>query len=106
MNPDLPELAALETAEDFLDHFGIVYDKATIGPLRVPVLRLFKKHLATAILPAEGDERRRVVRACLDRAYREAAAPERPRSPTRAEDGRSATFVPLAAVSDGVPTRD
>lgn len=104
MTRDLPELADLHTAEDFLDHFGIVYDPATIGPLRVPVLRLFKRYLAAAMLPDAVDARREALRDQLQRAYGETAARGQPRPPDAAIGDRPGTFVPLSAISDGLPS--
>jgi hypothetical protein len=101
MIPNLPELKGLETAEAFLDHFAVAYDRDRLKPLRVPLLRRFHRYLA-ATLPAaeEADAERARVRDCLMRAYRDVVegAEAAPRAAVVVSQG-SRTFIPLAALA-------
>lgn len=57
-------LADLESAEDFLQHFGIEFDAQIVHASRLHILKRFHDYLARA---ATHDPQ--VVRACLARAY-------------------------------------
>jgi nitrogenase-stabilizing/protective protein len=101
----LPELEDLETAEAFLDHFAVDYDRARLQPLRVPMLRRFHRYLAAAA-PGEGiAAQRTAIRACLVRAYQDvvegAAVAASPAAAVASQGER--TFIPLAAL---VPISD
>jgi nitrogenase-stabilizing/protective protein len=46
-NPDfLDELADLESAEDFLDYFGIAYDRAVVQVNRLHILQRYHDYLS------------------------------------------------------------
>ena len=65
----LPEdLRELETAEDFLDHFGIPYDRQVVRVSRLHILQRFHDYLAQA---DDTDEAARpaTVKGLMMRAY-------------------------------------
>lgn len=65
-----PELRDLDTAEDFLDHFGVEYDHARVQRLRLHILQRFHDYLSTAEeTPADEGELTAVLRTYLTRAY-------------------------------------
>ena len=71
MRPDIPtleeELADLESAEDFLDFFGIPYDPKVIQVVRLHILQRFHNYLRNY-----GDTRALTFaeyQTCLRRAY-------------------------------------
>jgi nitrogenase-stabilizing/protective protein len=103
------ELADLTTAEEFLDHFDIVYDPHVVSVARLHILQRFQEYLHAA--EAEGDAavQQAQMSALLARAYEDFVrsdpltervfkvlkdAQERPAAPP---PGRA--FVPLSAVS-------
>ena len=118
----LPESARdLDTAEAFLDHFGIAYDESIVRRARLHILQRFHDYLATAEQPVAnkpaGDGANGLVRDCLARAYedfvRSDPLTERvfkvlqdAKAPPPAPAGRM--FVPLDAVTGTgrTPRRD
>ncbi len=64
------ELEDLESAEDFLDHFGIDYDPKVVQVNRLHILQRFHDYLAKAEpMPQAEDLRRGLVSVLLERAY-------------------------------------
>jgi nitrogenase-stabilizing/protective protein len=67
------DLAELESAEDFLDYFGVQYDAALVQVNRLHILQRYHDYLAA--LGTEGtidpDSRRGLYRQMLARAYRD-----------------------------------
>ncbi|HEX8989558.1 MAG TPA: nitrogenase-stabilizing/protective protein NifW [Rhodocyclaceae bacterium] len=60
------ETADCESAEDFLDHFGIAYDRAVLHPYRLHILQRFHDYLSgRAGKPGSFDD----YRGLLERAY-------------------------------------
>jgi len=59
------ELAELESAEDFLDYFGVAHDPAVVGVSRLHILQRFHDYLANTCGEPTADDYRR----CLARAY-------------------------------------
>lgn len=110
------ELQHLETAEDFLDHFGVAYDTAVVNRLRLHILQRFHDYLAKAEEePADDAARDALFHDYLARAYddflnsdpltervfkvlRDAKNP-----PEEQEPGR--VFIPLDAIGT-VPPQD
>lgn len=101
------KLRELDTAEAFLEHFGIAYSRGVIDVNRLLILRRF--HDALAEHDLEGIEEREALslaRALLQRAYDTFAAPKAtaaavaPTAPKTENPCRPAarTFVPLEAI--------
>lgn len=67
MTNDLPELDALESAEDFLEYFGVAYDPAVLQVSRLHILQRFHDYLAR--LRTNEKPGREHYRQCLARAY-------------------------------------
>ncbi len=105
MSVPLPELQDLTSAEEFLDHFAIPFDRDAIHPVRLSMLRLFRQQIAAVALPDDAEARQAALRACLVRALSDALASARP--PTAAPPPAPVTtFIPLSAVSDGIAGPD
>lgn len=101
MSVPLPELQDLTSAEEFLDHFAIPFDREAIHPVRTSMLRLFRQYLAAATLPEADEARHSALRDCLARALNDALTTAR--QPTQApQPAPVTTFIPLSAVSDGI----
>lgn len=105
-------LRELDTAEAFLEHFGIAYSRGVIDVNRLLILRRFHDSLADHDL--EGIEEREalsLVRSLLQRAYNAYAKPNGdqatakavPASPENPCRPSSRTFVPLAAIIGSAP---
>lgn len=70
MTAFLDSLEDLETAEDFLKHFGIPYDQSVVNVNRLHILQRMHDRLATVALDAMGEgEQREAVAAALAAAY-------------------------------------
>lgn len=66
------ELDDLETAEDFLDYFGIEYDPSVVQVNRLHILQRFHDYLAgIAEMPADAAERWTLHADMLAGAYRD-----------------------------------
>lgn len=66
------ELDDLETAEDFLDYFGIEYDPAVVQVNRLHILQRFHDYLAdVGELPTDAAGRRALHAGLLSSAYRD-----------------------------------
>lgn len=104
-----PELSELTTAEEFLDHFGIVYDPRVVSVARLHILQRFQEYLHAAEPDGDAAAQQAQIAALLARAYEDFVrsdpltervfrvlkdAAERP---PPAPPGRA--FVPLSAVS-------
>ncbi|HEB85730.1 MAG TPA: nitrogen fixation protein NifW [Gammaproteobacteria bacterium] len=63
------DMEALESAEDFLEYFGIEYDSAVVQVNRLHILQRFHDYLSAGGLPAEEDLRRELYRELLQSAY-------------------------------------
>ena len=63
----LSAMADLESAEDFLDFFGVAYDAAVVEVNRLHILQRFNRYLAN--YPATRLPNRAEYRASLARAY-------------------------------------
>jgi nitrogenase-stabilizing/protective protein len=74
MTPDDYELEMeeLETAEDFLDYFGVEYDPSVVHVNRLHILQRFHDYLAEVEeMPADADQRRILHADLLAGAYRD-----------------------------------
>ena len=60
------DLAGLESAEDFLDYFGVPFDPAVLQVCRLHILQRFHDYLKHAVDQPSGYDQ---YRACLVRAY-------------------------------------
>jgi nitrogenase-stabilizing/protective protein len=67
----LPELSELISAEDFLDHFGIVYDPAVVRVCRLHILQRYHDYLATEPMAETASAERERYARCLERAYQD-----------------------------------
>lgn len=65
------DLETLESAEDFLNFFGLEYDPAIVQVNRLHILQRFHNYLAEAALPEEEAAKREVYRHKLERAYQD-----------------------------------
>ena len=65
--PDLVDLDDLESAEDFLDFFGVAYDPAVVQVNRLHILQRFHDYLAR--LETKGEPSREQFRLSLEQAY-------------------------------------
>jgi len=102
-------LRNLDTAEAFLEHFGIAYSRGVIDVNRLLILRRFHDALAEHDLEdIEEREAMAFARSALQAAYDvyAQARPAEARTPTPppAPPTAARTFVPLAAVV-GTPSR-
>ena len=100
-------LRELDTAEAFLEHFGIAYSRGVIDVNRLLILRRFHDSLAEHDLDGiEEREALSLVRSLLQRAYnayakpKDEAAVDKATPPVTETPCRpsSRTFVPLAAI--------
>ena len=114
MTPLPDVLETLETAEDFLEHFGIDYDARVVAVNRLHILQRFHDRLAAADLDGlDAAGSHEAVSALLARAYRDFVA-----SDARTEkvfkvfhDAErkpvpGTTVVPLAAVRGAAGTNE
>lgn len=70
IGPLLEDIDDLESAEDFLDYFGVPFDAAVVHVNRLHILQRFHDYLAQAgAAPADADGLRAHYRALLTRAY-------------------------------------
>ena len=67
-----PNLQHLETAEDFLDHFGVAYDTAVVNRLRLHILQRFHDYLGVHVKAGAGN--RDDYHGWLMRAYQDFVA--------------------------------
>lgn len=67
------DLEELESAEDFLDFFGLDYDASIVQVNRLHILQRFHDYLAKGgdSLPKDDDAKREVYRHLLARAYQD-----------------------------------
>ncbi len=63
------DMEALESAEDFLEYFGIDHDPAVVQVNRLHILQRFHDYLSAGSLPAEEEPRRELYRELLQSAY-------------------------------------
>jgi hypothetical protein len=103
-------LRELDTAEAFLEHFGIAYARGVIDVNRLLILRRFHDALAEHDLESiEEQEALCLVRGLLQRAYnayavpKDAAAPAAPAKAAAPCKPSQRTFVPLAAIIGSQP---
>jgi nitrogenase-stabilizing/protective protein len=63
----------LESAEEFLEYFGIAYQTEVLEVSRLHILQRFHDYLAAAwsTLPAGGEPRREIYRNLLAQAYQD-----------------------------------
>lgn len=109
MIPLPAELAHLETAEEFLDHFGIAYDAERVRVARLHILQRFHDYLALGE-PESGDgiTVNGQIRTLLARAYEDFVRSDpltervfrvlKDNDPATALARPAATFVPIADV--------
>lgn len=67
------DLDELESAEDFLNYFGVAYDPSVVQVNRLHILQRFHNYLADAraALPEDDDALRAVYQRLLLRAYQD-----------------------------------
>lgn len=67
------DLESLESAEDFLDYFGLEYDPTVVHVNRLHILQRFHNYLnkVQEAMPAEDPARLEVYRQSLARAYQD-----------------------------------
>ena len=72
---ELEEFEELESAEAFLEYFGIAYDPAVVQVNRLHILQRFHDYLAgVEAWPAAGEERRSLYAGLLQSAYHDFVA--------------------------------
>ncbi len=69
----LDELAELESAEDFLDYFGIAFDPTVVQVYRLHILQRFHDYLHTAepTMPTAEVAQKAIYAGWLQRAYQD-----------------------------------
>jgi nitrogenase-stabilizing/protective protein len=67
------DLENLESAEEFLDYFGLEYDAGIVQVNRLHILQRFHDYLAKGeeTLPEDDDAKREVYKRLLTRAYQD-----------------------------------
>ena len=67
----LEELAELESAEDFLDYFGIAFDPVVVQVYRLHILQRFHDYLHTAAptMPDDETDKKAIYAGWLQQAY-------------------------------------
>jgi nitrogenase-stabilizing/protective protein len=111
----LDTLKSLETAEDFLDHFGVLYDQRVIDVHRLHILQRLHDRLAEADLEGMDDDRLNATFAAfLAAAYRDFVTSDartekvfkvfHQNKPPGAAAGR--TMVALGDIRGVAPARD
>ncbi len=65
------ELEELVSAEDFLDYFGIEYEKSVVQVNRLHILQRFHNYLAKEVLPNDEGASRGVYTKLLRQAYQD-----------------------------------
>lgn len=100
-------LEDLESAEDFLNYFGIAFDPAIVHVNRLHILQRFHDYLARAPLPEQEDARRRIHAEQLARAYQDFvssdALTEKVFKVFHLHEPQT-TFVPLSAITVAAPS--
>jgi len=61
----------LVSAEDFLDYFGIKYERSVVQVNRLHILQRFHNYLAKETLPKDEEDRRAVHTKLLQQAYQD-----------------------------------
>jgi nitrogenase-stabilizing/protective protein len=61
----------LVSAEDFLDYFGIEYERSVVQVNRLHILQRFHNYLSKETLPADEDASRAVHAKLLQQAYQD-----------------------------------
>ena len=67
----IEELEELVSAEDFLDYFGIEYERSVVHVNRLHILQRFHNYLAKEVLPQDEVENRAVYTKLLKQAYQD-----------------------------------
>jgi nitrogenase-stabilizing/protective protein len=97
----------LETAEEFLNHFGVPFDQRVVNVNRLHILQRFHDYLAAADLNGLDDEAlSKAAREHLERAYNDFVSSDALanrvfrglRSAHTAPTPHGRTFLPLSAV--------
>lgn len=65
------ELGELVSAEDFLDYFGIEYERSVVHVNRLHILQRFHNYLAKEDLPKDESASRAVYKKLLQQAYQD-----------------------------------
>jgi nitrogenase-stabilizing/protective protein len=67
------DLENLESAEDFLNYFGLEYDQAVVHVNRLHILQRYHNYLSQSeeALPEDDDAKREVYKRLLARAYQD-----------------------------------
>jgi nitrogenase-stabilizing/protective protein len=67
------DLESLESAEDFLNYFGLEYEQSVVHVNRLHILQRYHDYLAKSqdAMPEDEEARRAVYKRLLERAYRD-----------------------------------
>lgn len=94
------DMEELDSAEDFLEYFGIRYDPAVVQVNRLHILQRFHDYLSAGSLPAEEMQRGKLYRELLQSAYddfvKSDALTEKVFNVFKAR--KAVAFVPLSSV--------
>ncbi|HEB56109.1 MAG TPA: nitrogen fixation protein NifW [Gammaproteobacteria bacterium] len=63
------DMEELESAEDFLEYFGIEHEASVVQVNRLHILQRFHDYLSAGSLPTEESQRRELYRELLQSAY-------------------------------------
>lgn len=100
-------LEELESAEDFLNYFGVPFDASVVHVNRLHILQRYHNYLAQAgEMPTSEDARRAAYAALLSRAYQDFvesdALTEKVFKVFRMHEPQTA-FVPLSSITLAAP---
>lgn len=94
----------LESAEAFLDYFGVAYDPAQVRISRLHIMHRFHQALSVACAPNDVPGRQALAARLLAEAYQAfAGIPVREQSSLRVYQRLEPQFVPLSALCEVMP---
>lgn len=100
----LAGIEELESAEAFLDYFGVAYDPAQVRISRLHIMHRFHQALCGAAAPEELPGRHALAARLLAEAYQAfAGIPVREQSSLRVYQRLEPQFVPLSALREVRP---
>lgn len=100
----MEELAELESAEEFLDYFGITYEPAVVHVNRLHILQRFHEYLRSVPADVEEEGLREQLGALLGKAYADFVNSDAQTEKVFRifqQGGPTTTFVPLDRIGRG-----
>ncbi len=65
------DLSELESAEDFLNYFGVPFEQSVVNVNRLHILQRFHNYLSGATMPETAIERKAIYLNALNQAYQD-----------------------------------